>query len=67
MPRGRRLYLFFARHGLVPPPPDASGCALVMADARASSLRGLLGFRAANAMRLTGLFEEVMLVMNCCA
>jgi len=67
MPRGRRLYLFFAGHGLVPPPPDASGCALVMADARATLLRGLLGFRAADAMRMTGLFEEVMLVMDCCA
>ncbi|KQU47404.1 hypothetical protein ASG67_14180 [Sphingomonas sp. Leaf339] len=66
-PCGRRLYLFFAGHGLVPPPPDTSGCALVMADARATLLRGLLGFRAADAMRMTGLFHEVMLVMDCCA
>ena len=67
VPLGRRLYLFFAGHGLVPPPPDKSGCALVMADARPNQLRGLLGFRAADAMRMTGLFEQVMLVMDCCA
>ena len=66
-PCGRRLYLFFAGHGLVPPPPDTGGCALLMADARSTLLRGLLGYRAAHAMRLTGLFEEVMLVMDCCA
>lgn len=67
LPRGRRLYLFFAGHGLVPPPPDRSGCALVMSDARPGQLRGLLGFTAADAMRMTGLFEEVMLVMDCCS
>jgi N-acetylmuramoyl-L-alanine amidase len=64
---GRRLYLFFAGHGLVPPPPDKSGCALVMADAHPTQLRGLLGLTAADAMRMTGLFEQVMLVMDCCA
>lgn len=64
---GRRLYLFFAGHGLVSPPPDKRGCALVMANARLNALRGLLGVTAADSMRLTGLFQEVMLVMDCCA
>lgn len=63
----RRLYLFFAGHGLVLPPPDKQGCALVMANARMSLLRGLFGVAAAESMRLTGLFQEVMLVMDCCA
>jgi hypothetical protein len=64
---GRRLYLFFAGHGLTKPPPNQRDCGLVMADARPNLLRGLLGERAANIMRLTGLFREVMLVMDCCA
>ncbi|MDX0995192.1 hypothetical protein GOL26_09630 [Sinorhizobium medicae] len=66
-PGGRRLYLFFAGHGLSRPPPNHRECALVMADARPNLLRGLLGDVAANSMRLTGLFKEVMLVMDCCA
>ena len=66
-PGGRRLYLFFAGHGLTKPPPNQRDCGLVMADARPIQLRGLLGEVAANAMRLTGLFREVMLVMDCCA
>lgn len=64
---GRRLYLFFAGHGLTKPPPNHRDCGLVMADAQPIQLRGLLGEVAANAMRLTGLFKEVMLVMDCCA
>ena len=64
---GRRLYLFFAGHGLTKPPPNQQDCGLVMADARPILLRGLLGEVAANGMRLTGLFKEVMLVMDCCA
>lgn len=64
---GRRLYLFFAGHGLTKPPPNQRDCGLVMADARPNLLRGLLGEVAANSMRLTGLFKEVMLVMDCCA
>jgi hypothetical protein len=64
---GRRLYLFFAGHGLTKPPPNQRDCGLVMADARPILLRGLLGEVAANGMRLTGLFKEVMLVMDCCA
>lgn len=64
---GRRLYLFFAGHGLILPPPDKRGCALVMANARLNFLRGLHGLSAAESMRLTGLFQEVMLVMDCCA
>lgn len=64
---GRRLYLFFAGHGLTKPPPNQRDCGLVMADARPLLLRGLLGEVAANGMRLTGLFKEVMLVMDCCA
>ncbi|QLL64280.1 hypothetical protein FKV68_22805 (plasmid) [Sinorhizobium mexicanum] len=66
-PGGRRLYLFFAGHGLSRPPPNQRECALVMADARPNLLRGLLGDVAADSMRLTGLFKEVMLVMDCCA
>lgn len=66
-PGGRRLYLFFAGHGLSKPPPNQKDCGLVMADAWPELLRGLLGRVAADAMRLTGLFKEVMLVMDCCA
>ena len=66
-PGGRRLYLFFAGHGLSKPPPNHRECALVMADARPNLLRGLLGGVAADSMRLTGMFREVMLVMDCCA
>jgi hypothetical protein len=64
---GRRLYLFFAGHGLSKPPPNHRECALVMADARLNLLRGLLGQVAADSMQLTGLFREVVLVMDCCA
>ncbi|QND61614.1 caspase family protein [Mesorhizobium huakuii] len=64
---GRRLYLFLAGHGLSRPPPNHRDCALVMADARPNLLRGLLGGVAADSMRLTGLFKEVMLVMDTCA
>ena len=65
---GRRLYLFFAGHGItLPPPDDKQGCALVMANARLNLLRGLFGVTAAESMRLANVFREVMLVMDCCA
>lgn len=38
-----------------------------MANSTEFALRGLLGEVAANAMRQTGFFQEVMLVMDCCA
>ena len=64
----RRLYLFFAGHGItLPAPDDKQGCALVMANARWNLLRGLFGVTAAESMRQANVFREVMLVMDCCA
>lgn len=66
IPVGRRLYLFLAGHGYSSP-NVRSGPALVMANARSDMIRGLLGWKAADAMHGTGIFSEVMLVMDCCA
>jgi hypothetical protein len=63
---GRRLYLFFSGHGVAPPVPNDEDCALVMANARLSKLRSLIGGLAARIVRKTALFEEVVLIMDCC-
>lgn len=62
---GRRLYLFFSGHGVVPPKYDED-CGLVMANASAGIVRALIGGMAARKVRQAALFNEVMLVMDCC-
>lgn len=66
LPVGRRLYLFFSGHGVAPPAPIDDDCALVMANATLARLRALIGGLAARKIRKAALFEEVMLVMDCC-
>lgn len=63
---GRRLYLYFSGHGVAPPSPLDEDCALVMANASVARLRALIGGLAARLVRKAALFEEVMLVMDCC-
>ena len=63
---GRRLYLYFSGHGVAPPSPLDDDCALVMANASLTRLRSLIGGLAARLVRKAALFQEVMLVMDCC-
>jgi Caspase domain len=62
---GRRLYLFMSGHGVsVPEHPD--DCALVAGNGHPLYLRALIGAETAATVRRAGLFDEVMLVMDCC-
>ncbi len=63
---GRRLYLFFAGHGFSNP-ADLEDTALLMANAA----RGMTGFHIpgrayANWFRTAALFDEIVLLMDCC-
>jgi hypothetical protein len=62
---GRRLYMFMSGHG-VSVPNDPNDCALVAANGQPLYLRALIGARTAEHVRRAGLFDEVMLVMDCC-
>jgi hypothetical protein len=65
-PIGRRLYIFLSGHGVAAQPPHDQECAIVMPNARQLALRALLGSVTARYIRQTSLFDEVMLVMDCC-
>jgi len=64
---GRRLYLFFAGHGVTKRPPYTDQRGLVMADSQADMLRGLDCGLPAKVMWRTRTFKEVIMVMDCCA
>ena len=65
-PRGRRLYLYLAGHGVTPNAPNDDDCGLVMANALLLSLRSLPGRLAAKRVRRAALFSEIVLFMDCC-
>jgi hypothetical protein len=61
---GRRLYLFFAGHGVG---PTAEECGLLPADwSEAASDLYIGGRQCAEFIHDTGLFEEIVLCMDCC-
>jgi hypothetical protein len=62
---GRRLYLYFAGHGITP--GETRDCAILMANASMRALgRAIPGTQAADRFTLSGRFEEVVLFMDCC-
>jgi hypothetical protein len=65
-PRGRRLYLYFAGHGVTPKEPYDEDCGLVMANAVLLALRSLPGRFAAKRIGRAALFSEIVLFMDCC-
>lgn len=64
--KGRRLYLYFAGHGVMPQSPNDEDCGLVMGNALMLSLRSLLGRTTAKRVLKAALFDEVVLFMDCC-
>lgn len=64
--RGRRLYLYFAGHGVMPQSPFDDDTGVVMGNALRLSLRALLGRTTAKRVRRAALFDEVVLFIDCC-
>jgi len=65
-PVGRRLYLWFSGHG-VTPQREANECAALMANAHEEAPgRNIPGVRFADFCRTAGMFNEVVLFMDCC-
>lgn len=61
---GRRLYLFFAGHGIA---PDINTPLLLAANARSDRLGSHMPGRAyADFLTMWGIFDEVVLFMDCC-
>jgi hypothetical protein len=63
---GRRLYLFFAGHGIAPREWET---ALLMANAEKGCMGSIyhwLGEYTAEHFRQTGYFDEILLFMDCC-
>ncbi|MFN2195141.1 MAG: caspase family protein [Anaerolineales bacterium] len=63
---GRRLYLYFAGHGIA---PGESDTALLMANAHKGAMGSLfhwLGEYTAELFRQSAYFDEVLLFMDCC-
>ena len=65
-PVGRRLYLYFSGHGVGSTDPLIEECGFVVANAATFSLRALAGKETAIRLRVAALFEEVVLIMDCC-
>ncbi len=63
-PVGRRLYLFFAGHGVAP--PIGNDCSLIAANSPYNPLWGLHGVMTADIVRKQPMFQEVVLFMACC-
>jgi hypothetical protein len=67
---GRRLYIFLSGHGIIATRsviPDYREAALLMANADENSLSLHLGARAhAEWFRALGIFDEVILIADCC-
>lgn len=63
---GRRLYIYFSGHGIAPD-LAADESALLMANAARDSIGfHIPGRLYASALKLEGLFEEIVLLMDCC-
>src|SRR5262249_40447377 len=60
---GRRLYLYFCRHGCAPTPEDA---ALIMANAPRRRVYHVPGKPWADYFYRAGYFREIALFMDCC-
>lgn len=60
---GRRLYIFLAGHGFG---PDVEEAALLMANANRRRMHHLPGRRYARWFRTAALFDEIVLLMDCC-
>jgi Caspase domain len=60
---GRRLYLFFAGHGCS---PEQEVAALLLANATDTTLHHIPGKPFANNFYREGLFDEILLFMDCC-
>jgi len=60
---GRRLYLFFSGHGFE---PDKDNVALLMANATPSRGYHVAATLYADYFRRAGIFDEVLLFMDCC-
>lgn len=61
---GDRLYVYTSGHGIA---PDADDSALLTADAATDCLGNHVAARAySNTIRTNGLFEQVILFMDCC-
>lgn len=66
--RGRRLYLYFAGHGVAPKTLHAGEgeTGVLMGDAVKLALRALLSRATADHVRNAALFDEVVLFVDCC-
>lgn len=66
-PVGRRAYFYFAGHGFTPSFQQQSETALLLANAK-SGMTGMSipGMALVNYCEKNGLFEEIVLVMDCC-
>jgi len=62
-PIGRRLYIFMAGHGVG---PDLDDTGLLTAEATEDAPSYIEGRRYANLFRGRGVFEEIVLMMDCC-
>lgn len=62
---GRRLYMFFAGHG-ISPENEVDEAALLMANAAKDSLSHIPGRGVAQYFRASAYFDEVVLFMDCC-
>lgn len=60
---GRRLYIFFAGHGVG---PDLDDAGLLTAEATEDAPAYVEGRRYANLFRGRAVFDEVVLIMDCC-
>ena len=61
---GERLYVYTSGHGIA---PEADDSALLTADAATQTLGNHVAARGySNAIRINGLFKEVVLFMDCC-
>src|SRR5262249_8167316 len=66
--RQRRLYIFLAGHGVTSEDPsDLDDCRVLMADASLDAIARNIGVRSAgHIFRRTAIFEEIVLVADCC-
>lgn len=62
---GRRLYIYFSGHG-ISPERSYDDAALLTANARSGLGYHIMGGMYANAIKMEGFFEEVLLFMDCC-
>lgn len=62
---GRRLYIYLAGHGFSDP-ADMESAALYAADAEFTFAPHVAGTAYANWFRRNGVFDEIVLIMDCC-